>query len=113
VRLGEVVSYEVRGQPVSHRVVDVRGRGADRELVVQGDANRRPDAVPLRPADVRGKVVFSVPRLGHVAQVATGPLVGPGLLLAGVVGLVLPWLRRGRGRPARPEIASRPPAAAA
>ncbi len=56
---------------VSHRVIEVQ---ADGELyfVTKGDAVEDPDLFPIPAANVQGKVVFNVPRLGYVVRSIIG-----------------------------------------
>ena len=65
---GDLVVFDHAGALVVHRVAGVlRGGG----LRTRGDANRAPDAEPVKADDVRGEVVLVVPA---------------GRLAAGVVG---------------------------
>jgi signal peptidase len=67
---GDVITYQLRsGEPavVTHRIVSVSSTlGGERTLITQGDANTAPDAVAVEGVQVRGKVWYSVPYLGHV-----------------------------------------------
>ena len=65
---------------VTHRIVDIEGG----DYVTRGDANNAPDAESVSPADVVGRVVLVIPRLGLL----TGYLRTPQGLL-GVTLLVL------------------------
>lgn len=77
--VGDLVSYDRPGQGlVTHRVVAVsRGEfldGTNCRFTTQGDANAQADA-PVGPAQVRGKVLFSLPWIGwpwqRIGPVAT------------------------------------------
>lgn len=76
VSIGQVVTYQLSsGRPTvaTHRVVglanDLRG---ERLLTTQGDANEVPDPEPVRGVQVKGKVWYSVPYLGHVNSIISG-----------------------------------------
>lgn len=76
VSIGEVVTYQLssgREAVATHRVVglanDLRG---ERLLTTQGDANEVPDPEPVREVQVKGKVWYSVPYLGHVNSIVSG-----------------------------------------
>ena len=57
--VGDVVSYEVQGELVTHRVVEIRPDG----VITKGDANREADLG--RPdRHVRGRMVVRLPFLG-------------------------------------------------
>lgn len=90
VAVGDVITYQLvsgRADVVTHRVVAVR-RGADgtTSFVTRGDANRVDDREPVRDVQVRGVVWYSVPHLGRVHVLLTGP---EHRLLVRLVALVL------------------------
>ena len=70
IRIGDVITYQlVPGEPevLTHRVVRINATsGGQRTFVTQGDANTHSDAEPVIEAQVRGKVAYSVPLIGHV-----------------------------------------------
>ena len=72
LRPGDVITYQIEsGRPdvVSHRVVSLAaGQDGETTLVTQGDNNSEPDAEPVREVQVRGKLFFAVPYVGHVAS---------------------------------------------
>jgi signal peptidase len=70
VGVGDVVTFvdPQRGANVTHRVVEVdTGLDGRRSFVTRGDANDGPDARPVREAQLVGRVVATVPKLGVVA----------------------------------------------
>lgn len=76
IGVGSVVTYQLEsGKPtvVTHRVVSagIDGRG-EPTFTTQGDANSAPDAKPVMPVQIKGKVWYSVPYLGHVNNEITG-----------------------------------------
>jgi len=69
VEVGDVITFQLEpGVPdvVTHRVVGINVTGDDRSFVTQGDANGSPDAEPVLPEQVRGRVAYAVPWMGHV-----------------------------------------------
>lgn len=73
---GSVVTYQLSsGKPtvVTHRVVSagIDGHG-EPIFTTQGDANSSPDTKPVMPVQIKGKVWYSVPYLGHVNNAITG-----------------------------------------
>lgn len=76
IRAGDVVTYQLEsGKPqvVTHRVVSVANRlDGSRAFTTQGDANSAPDPKQVRPEQVRGKLWYVVPKLGHVQALLTG-----------------------------------------
>ena len=98
LEVGDVVSVVASGGVrVTHRVVSLEREGSRASLVLQGDANAAPDALPYEVSSV-DRVVFHVPYAGRVVAALSSRT---GLLaLAGVVaGLLLLGLGRGPKRP--------------
>ncbi|RVW05625.1 signal peptidase I [Rhodococcus xishaensis] len=73
---GDVITFQKEsGNPevVTHRIVMVRQNSqGERTFVTQGDANPVRDTNPVVPEQVRGKVWYSVPYMGHVNTLITG-----------------------------------------
>ena len=92
VRIGDVLTYQLapgRPEVVTHRVVGVNtGSDGVRSFRTQGDANSHADPDPVLPVQVRGRVVYAVPWLGHVNSAinstnrSTAMLIGAGGLIA-------------------------------
>ena len=68
IAIGDPITYQLRsGEPtvVTHRVVGIGYDGTgERVFSTQGDANESPDAVPVKPVQVRGEVWYAVPWFG-------------------------------------------------
>lgn len=103
IRIGDVITFQpVAGDPtlVTHRVTGLT-LGADgvSGFTTQGDANNAPDA-PILAEQVQGRVVYSVPWVGHLTSADWGPQVatvaGVGLLGYGLVAVVVAHRRSGR-----------------
>lgn len=90
---GDVVTFQLRSGEravATHRVVGVGRSTVDGEVVLttQGDANAAADAEPVRAVQVRGRVWYAVPYLGHLGAAFAGQtrqtvvyVVAGGLLL--------------------------------
>ena len=77
--------------------------GGERSLVTQGDSNDIPDAEPVQPVQVKGKLWYSVPYLGYVNNVVGGDERGPGYVaVAGLLGYAAFMFVERRPRPAPP-----------
>jgi signal peptidase len=74
--LGDVITYQLSsGEPtvVTHRIVSVAIKAdGQRTFRTQGDANDVVDQEPVLPVQVRGKLWYSVPRLGYVNRYVNG-----------------------------------------
>lgn len=95
VRVGDVITYQLRsGDPtvVTHRVVAV-GYDGDGQLrwQTQGDANPTADKLWVEPAQLRGRLWYGVPLLGHVTAIVTQQQRGLiyGALALGLIGYAL------------------------
>lgn len=92
--VGDVVAFYTEGGPIGvlmHRVVDViQEHGEVVAVQTQGDANPYPDH-PITSDRLKGRVAYSIPFVGPVAQrpaLIAGVTVG-GLALVGVTAMVL------------------------
>jgi signal peptidase len=103
VRVGDVVTFQpISDDPmlVTHRVVGVQwGGDGVAGFVPRGDANGADDD-PIVPDQVMGRVVYSIPLIGHVTNASWGSTVvtvgGVGLVLYAVFAIVTPDRSRRR-----------------
>ena len=87
----DVITFTTRGVsdvPTTHRVVRDALQAGDLVYYTKGDANNDIDPEPVRPENIIGKVVFSVPYLGYLLDFARQPL-GFILLIGVPAGLIL------------------------
>lgn len=69
LQVGDVATYQAApGKPiyVTHRIIGITQRGAERTFTFKGDANRGPDLDPVVAAQIRGRLWFHVPYLGAI-----------------------------------------------
>lgn len=97
VEVGDVVTVDVGGDHVTHRVESIEPNGDRVALVLKGDANETADPTPyaVATADV---VVFDVPRAGYVVGWLQSPLglaLSAGLVLLALAVIVRPTRSRG------------------
>lgn len=98
IRVGEVITFQpVSDDPtlVTHRVTGLTTEPTGvTGFTTQGDANGAADD-PIAADQVKGRVVYSVPWIGHVTGAGLGPRVavvaGVGLLGYGVATVVLAY----------------------
>lgn len=84
VSVGDVIVFE--GQtgdaiPITHRVIAVEQTDGQPAFRTKGDANEDADLTPVTPDRLVGRVVFTIPLIGHVIQFVGTP--------AGFVALVV------------------------
>ena len=104
-RVGDVVTFrdpEDQGRYLTHRVVGVRREGTHLWFVTQGDANNGREHWRVAADGEIGRVLYTVPWVGHVAVLARTPLgwallVGVPLLLVCAEELLRIWRPRLRG----------------
>lgn len=91
ISTGDVITYQLEsGDPtvVTHRVVGLSTTlGGEQSLVTQGDSNDIPDAAPVQPVQVKGRLWYSVPYLGRISNVINGDQRQVGVYV--VVGALL------------------------
>ena len=71
-QVGDIITFKKPGQdtPTTHRIVEKEFENGLVQFVVKGDANEDPDSEPVKKEEVLGKVLFSIPYLGYLAQFA-------------------------------------------
>jgi len=66
--VGDIITFEIgsgKRDILTHRIIQQTGDG----FITKGDANNVADTKPVKKEDILGKVVFSVPYAGYVANV--------------------------------------------
>ena len=66
IQVGDIIQYWQEGEMTLHRVVEITGEGGTRLFVTKGDDNPIPDTDPVFPAQIRGKLIFTIPKLGWI-----------------------------------------------
>lgn len=89
LRAGDVITYQLasgESTVATHRItatsVNLAGEYVFR---TKGDANAAVDPAPVQQVQVRGKLWYSVPLLGHLSNVLTGPQRHVGTIVAAVL----------------------------
>lgn len=67
IKTGDVIEYRTEGGNIVHRVVEIMETESGRVFVTKGDANDSPDSEPVLGANVAGKVIFTIPKVGWIA----------------------------------------------
>lgn len=69
---GDAITFSLsEGTVVTHRIIDLvvdKGEGQDIQFQTKGDANNMPDGTLVDSDSVIGKVIFSIPYLGCLAE---------------------------------------------
>ena len=63
-KVGDVVVYFAEGQraPIIHRIIKINDDGT---YTIKGDNNPTPDRGTVKKAQIKGKVIFIIPKLGY------------------------------------------------
>ena len=65
---GDIIQFrEAEGIATVHRVVEIQEIEGNMVFITQGDDNREPDPSPVLAANVVGKVIFNIPKVGWAA----------------------------------------------
>jgi len=62
VRQGDIVTFQLGTQKVTHRVVSASGES----IITKGDANETPDPQPISYSQIAGVYLSKVPHVGYV-----------------------------------------------
>ena len=88
LEVGDVITFQGQSSEtlITHRIIEITEDSTGRIFTTKGDANQEPDAQPVPEDNVNGKVLFSIPYMGYVANYIQNP---PGLYFAAAVGVIL------------------------
>jgi signal peptidase len=94
---GDVITFRSGGQGagpgrVTHRVVEVVQQDGERQFRTKGDANEEADRELVASDDIIGRVMFSIPLLGHLISFAGSDM---GIIALVIVPSVLLILNEG------------------
>jgi len=77
IRTGDVIEFRSEIGNIVHRVVEISESESARVFVTKGDANDSPDSEPVLAANVAGKVIFKIPKVGWAAVSVKNWLFSP------------------------------------
>ncbi len=67
IKEGDVIQFVRDNVTIMHRVKEIElNQSGARTFVVKGDANKDPDPEPVIPAQIKGKAVFKIPKIGWI-----------------------------------------------
>ena len=74
-QINDVVTFTNNsGKVVTHRIIEVNDNGGEKTFDTKGDANRSGDDDAISEAQVMGKVVLVIPKLGYIVAFSKTPL---------------------------------------
>ena len=99
---GDIITFYLDGKvEATHRIHALTEEKGGRSFITKGDALEQPDTNPVKPEDVIGVPVFTVPCLGSVLaylQTSQGIYLSIGVGLAVILLILLPPLLDRRGK---------------
>jgi len=67
IQVGDIIQYWQKEEMTLHRVVEIYQSEGAKLFVTKGDANTASDTDPVFPAQIRGKLIFAIPKLGWIS----------------------------------------------
>lgn len=67
IQVGDIIQYWKEGEMTLHRVADINQAEGSRLFITKGDANTAPDTDPVFPAQIKGKLILTIPKLGWIS----------------------------------------------
>lgn len=69
IKQGDIIVFQLEHESITkvHRVIEVMNQGGLVQFKTKGDANSSPDPEPVSFEEVKGKVVFWLPKLGYIS----------------------------------------------
>jgi len=67
IQVGDIIQYWQGEEMTLHRVVEITGKGDSRLFITKGDDNPIPDTYRVLPDQIRGKLIFTIPKLGWIS----------------------------------------------
>jgi signal peptidase len=67
IQVGDIIQFWNGEEMILHRVIDIGGEGSTIFFQTKGDDNPTPDSDPVLPAQIRGKLILTIPKLGWIS----------------------------------------------
>jgi signal peptidase len=75
IKVGDIIEYRnAENLDIVHRVIKIQQVNGTLQFITKGDANNAADPAPVDSANVLGRVIFDVPKIGWVAIALKGLL---------------------------------------
>lgn len=71
---GDIITFKVKNEFISHRIVEIQKKDGFRYFVTKGDANQTPDTSLVAEKNVVGKTSLAVPYIGRFVTFVKNPL---------------------------------------
>ena len=72
IQVNDILVFKRGNQIITHRVIEIRGKGESRRFIVKGDNNESPDDYSVSADDVRGTVRVVGHYIGYPSLMLNG-----------------------------------------
>ncbi|MCZ4370132.1 signal peptidase I [Enterococcus lactis] len=94
LKIGDVITYELDGKKVTHRIVSQLEENGDRMYITRGDANNTEDRLPVNEKQIMGKMIYSLPKVGRFGEIISTRVGAIALCLTSIqLGLMFEWIK--------------------
>jgi len=90
----DVITFATEEEIITHRVIGFAISGGEQALIMKGDANNTQDEKPVKWEQVRGKVVYRVPKIGYASSFVQNHLLETSVTVVALLVLseVIPFI---------------------
>jgi len=67
IQIGDIIQYWQNEEMTLHRVIDIQQTEGSKLFITKGDDNPIPDSDPVSPAQIRGKLLCIIPKIGWIS----------------------------------------------
>ncbi|RLI40904.1 signal peptidase I [Candidatus Bathyarchaeota archaeon] len=67
IKVGDIIQYWQNEEMKLHRVVEITETERGKAFITKGDANPSPDTDPVFPNQIRGKLIYTIPKIGWIS----------------------------------------------
>lgn len=119
LKVNDVITFIDRSNGViTHRIIEIVNDGQGVGFKTKGDANKSEDIEIVRPVNILGKVLYSVPFAGYIINYTNTMQVRLGILVVAIIiaGTQMQWWafnKKSEPAPAAPAAAAAAPVAPA
>ena len=60
----DVITFHTEDEIITHRIIDIKSKDGTVEFITKGDSNRVTDVEKVYPAQIEGKYIGKIPKIG-------------------------------------------------
>jgi|GEM_PF-3418935 signal peptidase I, archaeal type len=69
MQVGDVITYNVNDELVTHRIVQIQNENQTRSYITQGDRNQTADYLAVKPKQIEGRLMIVIPHMGRIGTI--------------------------------------------